>query len=88
MAYCRWWNGDVYMFNHVDGYICCCACSFNELDKNGWPVDEEFSSLKEALRHLYKHREAGHRVPDYAFERIRDEIGRLDLAIHNLLDEE
>ena len=26
MSYCRFGSNDLYLYDHVDGYICCCAC--------------------------------------------------------------
>lgn len=31
MSYCRFSDGDVYMFDHIDGYIECCACRLTPL---------------------------------------------------------
>ncbi len=33
MSYCRWSDGDVYMYEHVGGFIECCACKFAPLVK-------------------------------------------------------
>jgi len=30
MSYCRWSEGDVYMYGHVGGYFECCCCRFAE----------------------------------------------------------
>lgn len=34
----------------------------------------QFNTRTEALDHLQAHRDAGHKVPEYAFERIRKEL--------------
>jgi len=26
MSYCRFSDSDIYLFSHIDGYICCCCC--------------------------------------------------------------
>ena len=31
MSYCRFSDGDVYLFHHVDGFIECCACRLAKL---------------------------------------------------------
>lgn len=33
MSYCRFSNGDVYMYLHADGFIECCSCSFEPTTK-------------------------------------------------------
>jgi hypothetical protein len=79
MSYCRFSDGDVYMYPNCNGYIECCSCSLAPL------VDTIFSGVKmhgsvrfnnhqEAIEHLYKHIEAGDQVPEYAIESLKNEI--------------
>lgn len=74
MSYCRW-SGDssVYVFCAVQGHLECCGCILN--DK--W----EHYSTDDMLAHLEKHREAGHSVPDYAIERLKEERDENDAFI-------
>jgi len=75
MSYCRWGEGDVYMYGDVGDLIICCACSFNKpKDDKSFSNDNGFATPKEALQHLYAHRHAGHVVPEYAIERLKEEM--------------
>ena len=74
MSYCRTGkDSDVYMFGQMifgmDGGLVCCNCLFvgNFGSKMGMTKEE-------ALKHLKKHIEKGHKVPDYAIERLCREI--------------
>jgi hypothetical protein len=69
MSYCRfsWDDSDVYLYEHVDGFIECSACRFDD----PWIV--QLNSLDEALAHVAKHRAAGHIVPIGVEDDIRAE---------------
>ena len=74
MSYCRLGpESDVYMFNHVDGGIECCICAFQPYPG---PGSIRFSTPQEALEHLMKHREAGHKVPQSVIDAIGEEAER------------
>lgn len=83
MSYARFgWDGsDVYIFEHVGGFIQCCGCTLTN------PEDGEhfgFANLKtarEALTHLDEHVKAGDHVTPRTFERIREEHPDLDAEI-------
>lgn len=66
MSYCRFFNSDVYLFEHVGGYAECCGCSLRD--------NPEFDTPLLALDHLLEHIEAGDYVPDYAIERLKVEV--------------
>lgn len=70
MSYCRPIEGDVYMYLHVGGYVECCLCALAQDSA----TDLEFHTFQGALEHLEKHREAGHKVPEHAFESLRLEV--------------
>ena len=74
MSYCRFSDGDVYMYPHINGVIQCCSCRLSPIGK-GWFADDNFKSPKEALAHLEAHIAVGHDVPQDAIERLREEIG-------------
>lgn len=107
MAYCRFGSGDVYMYQHIDGFIECCACRlapmvttiFTKGLKDGDVRERFFGHISRcdqchgkgcthcqmhgnkhfktrgwALKHLHAHRDAGHKVPDYAFKILKKEI--------------
>lgn len=67
MSYCRmgWDGSDLYMFEHVGGFIECSACRFDD----PWIV--RLDSVDDALAHVRKHREAGHTVVDGLEDAIR-----------------
>lgn len=44
---------------------------FEDFQMNG---SLQFNTRSEALEHLQVHRDAGHKVPEYAFERLRKEL--------------
>lgn len=73
MSYCRFSGGDVYMFDSVHGGIECCGCRLQGFDEP-FPL---FNSRLDAHNHLLEHREAGHSVPQYAFDRLVLEIAEL-----------
>lgn len=76
MSYCRFSDGDVYMYSSFSiGKIVCCACRLNKKDRRGgWQTDTILNSSKEALNHLKEHIYAGHKVPKYAADRLKEEI--------------
>lgn len=63
-------NSDVYVFQSVasDNYICC-ACRIK-----GDYTDTVTATPAEMVTHLYDHRKAGHKVPDYPIKRL---LGRV-----------
>ena len=72
MSYCRWSEGNVYMFPSGNSIICmCCSLMLGDgFDRE----DVILNTVQEALEHLQQHRDAGHDVPDCAFERLRAEM--------------
>jgi hypothetical protein len=90
MSFARfgWYNSDVYVFEHVGGYIQCCGCALPEFNKD----DEIFATVdfktpKEALEHLEIHKEAGHNV-DRAVSGITEEYPDLDVTIEPYVESE
>jgi len=69
MSYCRrgWDGSQVYMYWHVDGFIECSGCEFDD----PWIV--QLNSLDEAIEHVKKHIRAGHNVPLLLEESIKTE---------------
>jgi hypothetical protein len=112
MSYCRFSEGDVYLFPISSGGIECCTCRltprnvetiFTKGIDEGNPSfsfwgkitpcekcggkgcsgcmmnnDVHFDTHAEAIAHLEEHRAAGHVVPEYAFERLRQEMKAAD----------
>lgn len=67
MAYCRFSDGDVYLYYSIGDIYVCCGCSLHEGE------NVEMDTLFEAIRHLDTHVEKGDKVPEYAFERLEEE---------------
>jgi hypothetical protein len=77
MSYARfgWHGSDVYIYEHVSGFIECCGCSLAK-DEDGGVFGFGYTHLKtprEALAHLDQHVASGDCVPMKTFERIRQE---------------
>lgn len=69
MSYCRIGpDSDVYVYRDMEGEYNCCGCS---LVPEG-PV--KFPHLAGIKYHLMCHRAMGHKVPSYAFDRIKEEM--------------
>lgn len=62
MAFCRFGkNSDVYMLNHSNGNIQCCACHLTTVNKTGHK-SVNLKTTAGAFRHLVRHMKAGHKV--------------------------
>ncbi len=73
MSYCRMGqDSDVYMYPHINGYIVCVNCKLSER-----PYDDEmqFKTQKQAIAHLEHHIASGNKVPKYAIEILKKELG-------------
>jgi hypothetical protein len=73
MSYCRRGpDSDVYMYEVEDApgeyWIVCDRCCLNREN------DEWYTLPKDALAHLEDHRSKGHKVPEAALQRLREEI--------------
>lgn len=76
MSFSRFGESDVYVFEHVAGFIECCACIMADED---W-VSVELSTPRAALKHLDEHEALGHDVK-LARENIIAEYPDLDIVI-------
>lgn len=74
MSYARWSEGDVYLYPHIDGYYLCCRCTLCGGDWGDWKSTE----LLDVLDHLKAHRDAGHTVPQRAFDQVNRELDQLE----------
>lgn len=75
MAYCRFSDGDVYLYHSSNGGIVCCHCCLK--DDPFSPDDPIFPRRSEVLSHIDDHRAAGHRVPGRAGKILKREISEL-----------
>jgi hypothetical protein len=103
MSYCRFLEGDVYMYASSLGGIACAMCTFaprvpsifttgtgpddplfpnlppceqcqgTGCDHCMMPGSQHFSGVQEAYEHLITHRQAGHEVPQRAFQALIDD---------------
>jgi hypothetical protein len=78
MSFERFSSSDIYMFEHVSGFIQCCGCWFGEIDDS--ELFPEFKTPREALAHLDVHENAGHDTGE-ARERIIEDYPDLDVQI-------
>ncbi len=71
MSYCRFSEGDEYVYLDCSGYLTCCGC---HLDPPAW----EHHSTADMLAHLDAHRAAGHDVPDGCIEGLKADADEND----------
>lgn len=63
------------MYLSVDGIVCCCCKLDIDVTWRQNPGrDILLKNSKEALNHLKEHIYAGHKVPKYATDRLKEEI--------------
>ena len=78
MSFERFSSSDVYIYEHVGGFIECCGCLFTDWDTEPFP---QLKTPREALAHLDRHEEVGHDIGG-ARRRIEKEYeGNLDKKI-------
>jgi hypothetical protein len=77
MSFERFTNSDIYIYEHVSGWIECCGCLFSDWDSEPFP---QLKTPREALAHLDRHEEAGHDIGG-ARRRIEKEYEDLDAPI-------
>jgi hypothetical protein len=65
MSYCRFIEGDAYVFRTFDDRLCCCGCIFGN--------EQMFDTEQAMLDHLAAHTAAGHDIPADAIERLTEE---------------
>ena len=76
MSFSRFWDSDVYVFEHVAGHIACCACIMAD---EAW-TSVECPTPRAALQHLDEHEALGHDV-QIARANIIAEYPDLDIVI-------
>lgn len=77
MSFGRFFDGDVYIFEHVGGFIECCMCSLAEDEAD---LLRSFPTPRAALEHLDEHAARGDDV-ESAKEAIVAEYADLDVEI-------
>jgi hypothetical protein len=83
MAYSRFFDSDIYIYPHVDGYIECCACWLNEKLETGlFGLSEKIQDDQTLEEHIDEHILAGHNIPEGLLQDILsddDRYGRIEL---------
>jgi hypothetical protein len=75
MAYSRFFDSDLYIYSHVEGYVCCSACWLSEEANSEIIKDDNHLFL-----HLEDHSKAGHNMPEMLYyEIIMDEYRYLPI---------
>jgi len=81
MAYSRFFDSDIYIYSHVNGYIECCACWLNEKLETGlFGLSEKIDNDQTLENHINEHILAGHNIPEGLLEEIlsdNDRYGRM-----------
>ena len=69
MSYCRFLDGDAYIYGDMDGGIVCCGCRLNGGPMNNFTADGPM----EMLAHVEEHQAAGHDIPRHTVDRLEHE---------------
>ncbi len=71
MAYSRFWDSDIYIYPHVDGYIECCGCLLDPSPESGlFGLSKKIKNDSDLALHLAEHEAAGHKMPKDLYKRI------------------
>ena len=81
MSYARFSNGDVYVFLHSDGYLCCCMCSTGQGSSMLLAKDFQAFTTEEMIEHLKEHVQRGDQVPKHAFEGLEHDAEQNNIWI-------
>lgn len=100
MSYCRFGEGDVYVYLSVDHHLECCGCILQDRefveDENspvgfylksiGKIIETNFYKTADMIKHLEIHKESGHYVPDFCIEDLlRDQEENDKIMMENKL---
>ena len=85
MSFERFLSSDVYVFEHVGGWIECCACDLNMFKDDSYVF--KASTPREMIEHLRLHDLAGHDTGD-AIPNIMQDYEDLDIVIQPYKREE
>lgn len=69
MSYCRFSDGDVYIYHHVNGFLECCGCKLA-----GYKGCFTTKSRERMLQHIQMHKRVNHKVGRGAQSRLKREI--------------
>ena len=77
MSYCRWGEGDLYVWEGKDDgkpIWVCQHCPMRKADSFGWRNDARCDTRQAMIKHLEAHRALGHSFPEAAIARLRAEL--------------
>lgn len=80
MSFERFGSSDIYIYEHVGGFIECCGCSLADPEEHEIFGFMHLKTPREALAHLDLHEEAGDDIGG-ARKRIEKEYEDLDVLI-------
>jgi hypothetical protein len=63
LAYSRFFDTDIYIYPHVDGYVYCAACLLSE---NSEIIEDD----EHLFLHIQEHIKAGHDIPEMLYYEI------------------
>ncbi len=75
MAYSRFFDSDIYIYSHVEGYVYCAACLLSE-------ESEIIKDDEHLFMHIEDHLKAGHNIPDMLYYEIIMDSDRYTLDKH------
>ena len=81
MSYCRFYDSDAYIYEHVGGFIECCGCFITEPEDGELVGFYRANTAREMLAHIDEHIAAGDYIPQSAIERIKADNPDLDRQI-------
>jgi hypothetical protein len=74
MAVCRWGDGDLYIYEDLQGQLVCCACKLlTQPGPKRDGVSFACSTPEEMIIHVEEHQAAGHDVQKHVIETLRKE---------------
>lgn len=79
MSFERFMSSDVYVFEHVSGWIECCACSLDSKEETD-PWSFQAATPREMIVHLKRHEKAGDDTGEAILNILKD-YSDLDIRI-------
>jgi uncharacterized protein YdcH (DUF465 family) len=80
VSFARFSYADVYIYEHVGGFIECCGCSLTQSEIGELFGFTHLETPRDAIKHLKEHKKAGDDIGG-AIRKIKDEYEDLDAPI-------
>lgn len=73
MAYCRWGESDVYIYDDVTYGLYCCLCDLVDQRTRlaGFVAGKDYKAM---LDHVAEHRRRGDYIPEYVDSRLEEDF--------------